>query len=225
MSIKKRNGNLCVYCGNAATTRDHVPPKGIFLEPRPHNLITVPACNECNGGFSEDDEKFRNYVSFAVSADNKFSATNEQRRLLDQSAMRGMRRSPKKAPAPAGLVNILTQEGKRQLLTGKISRDVIERVAARIVKAFYFHECRYIINLACEFEISLMDPFKSDVFGLMRQMPMKGGSIGGEEIFSYQFGIMIGNPDVSLWIFDFYRNLKIGVITGVNYLSNGAANP
>src|SRR5882724_4163268 len=48
-----RNANLelgfssCVYCGQEATTVDHVPPRSLRT---PHNLphFEVPACFECN---------------------------------------------------------------------------------------------------------------------------------------------------------------------------------
>src|ERR1035441_7723661 len=51
----------CVYCGDAgAETFDHIPPKGIFSQPRPNNLVTVPACRQChNDETSKDDEYFR----------------------------------------------------------------------------------------------------------------------------------------------------------------------
>ena len=43
---------MCVYCGNAAGTRDHVPPKVLLDEPYPPDLPPVPACDECNNRFS-----------------------------------------------------------------------------------------------------------------------------------------------------------------------------
>jgi hypothetical protein len=51
----------CVYCGAfGADTFDHIPPKGIYSQPRPNNLITVPACRQChNDETSKDDEYFR----------------------------------------------------------------------------------------------------------------------------------------------------------------------
>src|SRR5271165_919227 len=52
----------CVFCGAIATTSDHVPPKNLFIPPRPTDLITVPACEICNGGTSTLDEEFRVFV-------------------------------------------------------------------------------------------------------------------------------------------------------------------
>ncbi len=53
---------LCALCGKVkATTRDHIPPKGIY--PKPYdpeiNFNTVPACANCNNGASTDDEWFK----------------------------------------------------------------------------------------------------------------------------------------------------------------------
>jgi len=49
----------CTYCGKLKKLGvDHVPPKSLFPKPRPNNLITVPACRECNEGESTHDEYF-----------------------------------------------------------------------------------------------------------------------------------------------------------------------
>lgn len=48
----------CIYCGKPANTREHVPSKSLLMEPFPENLPTIPACFECNNGFSADEEYF-----------------------------------------------------------------------------------------------------------------------------------------------------------------------
>jgi hypothetical protein len=54
--------NFCVYCGNTTETRDHVPSLVFLDKPYPDNLPVVPCCQECNNGFSKDEE----YVACAV---------------------------------------------------------------------------------------------------------------------------------------------------------------
>jgi hypothetical protein len=49
---------VCVYCGNAATTRDHVVADTILGRPLPANALTVPSCRNCNGRFSKDEQYF-----------------------------------------------------------------------------------------------------------------------------------------------------------------------
>jgi hypothetical protein len=57
----------CVYCGQVADTRDHVPPKALLRKPFPDNLITVPACARCNKEWGSNfDDKFRNLISLRV---------------------------------------------------------------------------------------------------------------------------------------------------------------
>lgn len=49
----------CVYCckeiGEGEFAREHIPPKSFFKRGTP-NLITIPACRNCNNKKSSDDE-------------------------------------------------------------------------------------------------------------------------------------------------------------------------
>ena len=79
----KRLGILCVYCGRRANTKDHVPAKLFLRTPYPANLRTVPACCECNGGHSKDEEYFRVVMGIS-SFDAKFAIENEEGGYLDR---------------------------------------------------------------------------------------------------------------------------------------------
>ena len=55
---------ICALCGETGpVTREHAPPKNLFLAPRPSNTITVPVCEVCNHSYHLDDEYFRVYVA------------------------------------------------------------------------------------------------------------------------------------------------------------------
>lgn len=61
---KKAKIGTCALCGRTVqVTREHVPPKNLFLPPRPRNTITVPLCEGCNHSYHLDDEYFRVYVA------------------------------------------------------------------------------------------------------------------------------------------------------------------
>jgi hypothetical protein len=47
---------FCAFCCGPTGTRDHCPSKVFLDEPLPANLPVVPACAECNRGFSADEE-------------------------------------------------------------------------------------------------------------------------------------------------------------------------
>lgn len=57
----------CIYCGNIATTREHIPSKTFLIEPYPENLPTIPACFPCNNGFSFDEQYVAYYLEILKS--------------------------------------------------------------------------------------------------------------------------------------------------------------
>ena len=68
MSARNRR-RLCAYCGKAKKlTADHVPPKLFLEQPFPANLMTVPACGDCNQGFKADDEYTRTVLAVDIRA-------------------------------------------------------------------------------------------------------------------------------------------------------------
>ncbi len=61
--MPKSQTHECYFCGNPATSTEHVPPKCLFPEQKDlcekdyrKNLITVPSCDEHNSRKSRDDE-------------------------------------------------------------------------------------------------------------------------------------------------------------------------
>ena len=87
----KYEPKICAFCGtNQATTRDHVPPKGIFTRPLPNDLVTVPACNPCNNKASVLDEQFRVMLSLRVGVD-----TPETLSLWKDKTLRGLHHNAK----------------------------------------------------------------------------------------------------------------------------------
>lgn len=52
----KKSSHGCIYCGRLAETREHIPSKVFLNKPYPENLFTIPACYECNNGYSLDEE-------------------------------------------------------------------------------------------------------------------------------------------------------------------------
>jgi len=59
----KRKVKTCVYCGQLKeVTKDHVIPKCLFIKPYPPNLISVPACDDCNNSKSLNDDYLRDIL-------------------------------------------------------------------------------------------------------------------------------------------------------------------
>jgi hypothetical protein len=129
---------VCAYCGTEApTTRDHIPPKGIFPDPRPADLITVASCARCNHGASADDDRFRAYLSLHVGTD-----TVTTQRLWER-AIRGIRRNrqlhsrllqemePTWLTTPSGVI-----QGRGVL--GRWDSDAHDKTVERMIRGLYF---------------------------------------------------------------------------------------
>ncbi|MBN1846321.1 MAG: hypothetical protein JW810_11600, partial [Sedimentisphaerales bacterium] len=84
MSKRKRKPKtgLCALCGQEGImTREHVPPKCLFLSPRPQNTITVPLCERCNHSYHLDDEYFRILASVSLNP------STQQWKLFDEKVI------------------------------------------------------------------------------------------------------------------------------------------
>ncbi len=70
---------MCSYCGNFPDTRDHVPSKILLDEPYPENLPVVPCCNNCNQGFSLDEEYFACAIECIIQGTTELELLNRQK--------------------------------------------------------------------------------------------------------------------------------------------------
>ena len=86
-----RLNHYCAYCGGRTGTRDHVPSKVLLEKPYPENLPVVPACLECNNGFSFDEEYFACFLECVLSGTTepeKFSRTRISKILNRKPALK-----------------------------------------------------------------------------------------------------------------------------------------
>jgi hypothetical protein len=65
METRTQLAGKCVYCGGAADTDDHVPPRCLLDPPLPSNLLTLPACKSCNNRYSKHENLVRAVIGFA----------------------------------------------------------------------------------------------------------------------------------------------------------------
>ena len=77
---------FCVFCGGELGTRDHCPSRVFLDEPFPDNLPFVPACLNCNGGFSKDEEYLACLLSCVIAGSTSPDAMPREKakRILQQ---------------------------------------------------------------------------------------------------------------------------------------------
>lgn len=197
----ERPRQLCAICGvQPATTRDHVPPRGIFPRPRP-NLITVPACFPCNNRGSSHDEAFRVYLNLHVGVEHPSSQVlfhNETLRTLraNRRLLREInaQSDPIWFTTPSGIV---WGRGRRVLWNSNAHDAVVERT----IRGLYFHHFNEILGERGSVKVQWLRSFPADVVEYMRACPIV--SLGDDQ-FVYRYGRAVDQPLSSLWLLNFY---------------------
>ncbi len=206
---KKKNLEMCCICGiREAKSRDHIPPKGIFLPPRP-SLITVPACDKCNQGSSKDDEKFRAYLSM-----HSYSSSPIAKRLFWEHTIPRLSRNPKFAH------DILNETEPINLISGNIflgkafsskwDSGVHDRVIEKIVRGLYFHHFKEILGKYYSVKTHWFKLDKINDFNFIKQMKL---CVIHKDQFAYKYVRTKNKPFVSIWFFNFFNSHLAGGYT------------
>ena len=202
----------CIYCGSKGSmTTDHIPPKNLFPEPRPSNMLTVPSCKKCNESFSKDDEYFRTVlVSCAsVSLDPNAQAVNKK---LIRSMIR-----PKAVAMASSIRNslhVVDVISKGGIYLGispamEVSPDRINRVTNRIARGLFYIEHDYPVPIGyevrCVFNDDALSMPKSfiDHWRKFWKPPIKIGN----NVFTYSYALCVDDPNGMLFIYWFYGKL------------------
>lgn len=205
----------CVYCGELGpVSRDHIPPSNLFAQPRPSNLITVPACDRCNNAASLDDEYFRLAITTGIDPakfPNEFDLSLEAIHKLSDPQKRGLAKtmlsnfSKRPLPTPAGLY--LGEAGALSIDAARI-----RRVVSRVVRGLFFHHLGK--RLSSTHTISVLSDWLSpdlpdkELLAEVQVVPDFLNSAEAREIgsgvFCYRYRILEEEPDGSIWWLCFY---------------------
>ena len=190
---------LCCFCGiRPATTRDHIPPKCVFPEPRPVDLITVPACEECNKSTASIDEEFRVFVNLFVG--KKSPEAERLWRLRTLSTVKSNRRLLNKAIS-AFQPGYVTPKHKIILWD-----DSPHRIFEKMVRGLYFHHFNEV--LADRVDI-IIDQIKEMTTAKVECVKSLSCNYIGCGQFLYRYGRANDDPLRSVWLFVFHRNLVV----------------
>jgi hypothetical protein len=156
----KTSGHQCYFCGQAATSREHVPPLCIFPEAKDSfgkdhrkNLITVPSCDEHNLKKSKDDEFLMACVTATVG--NNGAAYIQTNTKLRRAFERNEKRLFKTAIAEPKDAIWKSPAGKEfPILVGQPDLPRLCRVLDHVARGLYFHvnqnpfrgKCRLLVD-------------------------------------------------------------------------------
>jgi|SRR5579875_3323309 len=207
LPISRTTGGTCIYCNEQRPiTRDHVPPRSIFPDPKPANLITVPSCHDCNAAFRLDDEYFRTFV-VTGSYQNSRARSLWDRKIVGspnaESIRRILRTSMKdfEVRSPSGLYL-----GKAPAVFLDARRTL--RVAARIILGLWWHHYRIRPEPSIRIYAGRLWRLEGmeQILGACQK-----ASIGGD-VFAYAHGVPPEDAHQSVWFLQFYTRLIFFVL-------------
>lgn len=192
---------LCAICGERdGTTRDHVPPKAIFPKPRPNNLITVPACLECNNGASDNDDLFKVFLSLQAAGNNEIA-----RRLFQEKTVRTLKRNQSLLTLileEAKELQIINNQGNIETRTGVLWDSAAhDAVMERTIRGLYFHHSGSPIPIDTNLAVQWLHGVPEEILPSLR---LFNEVVLGDDQVTYKYIIYGDDHRHSLWLFDFY---------------------
>lgn len=212
---------LCIYCqSNPKQTSDHVPPKGVFHEPRPSNLITVPACLSCNSGFSSDDEYFLN-----IALEWAASETSDGKGVVEKR-LRSMKRREGRSVwepifAKMKAVEVCSPSGLYLANSFELSLDTnrLIRTVNRMVRGLYFEFMRTPLPLGDYTHSMLFSQYvekhSSELeVEFIQHIPQLPGRVIGDGTFEVHYSVLDPKCHMSFWYLEFYKRVAFIGVTG-----------
>jgi len=200
----------CAYCGEfKSLTRDHVPPKNLFQKPRPQNLITVPCCEDCRGGWSADDEYFRIAVTVNSNAEGNPSAMNNFKVIMRSLRKPGKWKFARHINQSLGHVSVQTPGG---IYLGKapaikVQAKRIDRVAQRIIRGLFYEEFKVPVPEGYEVTNRMSQQGFGKILDGINPTLFKPWREIGNKHFAYTYAQTEEDPYSVIWLSVFYDAL------------------
>lgn len=209
---KQRKIGKCVLCGETRPiTREHVPPKNLFLAPRPKKTITVPVCEDCNHRYHLDDEYFRVYVAAGAEpgtrlwrlwkekvVDSSFSRScGLKGRLNDDRAL--LQEHHKQEPLRTFDDEVIADELVPLVQSFDASR--INAVVEKIVRCLHFACTGTMLSPDASFAVDVA-PLTTD--NEQNLYDRRSGCVGDNDEFVFWHEAL--SDAASLWLLGFYRH-------------------
>lgn len=218
--LKKNENGICVFCGvEGKVTKDHIPPKNLFVGFPDSGLIKVPSCEVCNNQSKLDDEYFR---AFLIPQEDVISHPQVQKlnRIVREKFVSNKRKGlEKRMYSQIHTKNLYTPVGiylgEKKLIYGEYSR--IDASLKKILKGLFFLETEKIFPSGF-FNLVVVD--KRQIHIIENILKIELNSIVGElnefplndiyDIFSYKWNV---KESITVWLLTFFGKREFFGIT------------
>jgi len=210
----------CYWCGNPATSVEHVPPRNLFPVGHTKDLITVPSCKAHNEDLHLLDERFRFYIQACGTNDVALVA-------LKDKTIRSLSR-----PERPGLVKSLASKSHRINVGGhptfamEINPSDQNLYFEKIVRGMYFHLLKQpavgqVVSASEQFIVPGLDyeHVKKTIVPLLNVPKFAVlGQVSNPKVFQYKYAHVIEKSRKAFAIMlRFYEGVEVlGLVIAAN---------
>ena len=194
----------CYLCGaEHGLTREHIPPKGLFPEPRPSDLITVPCCAKCNHANHKADERFRLFVSSAFNR-NAAGTTIWNKKVLERTIKKGRQRPfVGQMLRSATMIRRNVPYGLLRAPYVTVPQAEITPTLVRVAKGLLNTHFPKVPRNHLRFDVRQIDQLHLNDIIPNIVGPLRYGE-RGDGVFRYWGNVIPDAPDAGVWILLFY---------------------
>jgi hypothetical protein len=207
----------CYLCGvRSADTKDHLFPSGLFNKPLPSNLLTLPACSQCNNALSSDEEQFRVFVASGRAFETKAGCRIWTERIRPD--LKGGR--PRLKPlikSQTKAARVLSESGTPLGYTWilEVAREIVNRVLRKIAKGLYFLDTGNVLPD----DVQILMDYAADQPQRFISPPLDEAIKGakrvdlGDGVVTYWRNTMKNDPTASITWLKFYEDKLFMICT------------
>jgi hypothetical protein len=202
----------CAYCGDdeGPFQDEHIIPRCLWDSKRPSHMITVPACGPCNQDYGKDEEYFR--TALVAMADE--GQHPELEKLLTGKVKRGLDRNSRlRADLTRGF-GLRTRVTPSGLFAGwgwSFTLDLarFSRGVEKTVRGLFAYKSGRRLAPQCAVRVFPGNGFWQDT-GFQNLLAVMEEWAGvGDEVFQCRSMRDATDPDVTAWLFIYYRALGV----------------
>lgn len=216
--MKTRPATHCYLCGKGFSpddkiTKDHVPPKGLFLPPLPANFITVPCCEVCNNSNSEDEELFRLALTLGINQSPEALRVYEHKTLPNTINEGRLKKRLRPILDKARHVWVQNRSILQPASLLPVPESPLKAVCEKIARGLTAHLFHHLPVHEIPFEVHL--PKNVDlIYEIMATCGpgLKELQIG--DVFHSHYGVTSESASEGLWVMTFYRTFYAVVFFG-----------
>lgn len=195
----------CIYCGSETKiTSDHIPPKSFFPRPRPSNLITVPACQNCNQRAGTDEEYFLATMMLSYAGETSAGKAlwgEKIERMYEKN--RGLRTAIGRTLTEIDFK--LPNGGIKRRMALAYDQDRLYSVVRKIIRGLHFIEQRRALPVDWTISTHFIQTAKDVSAAAQFNGQLRAGTNFWPGVFQYRAGFVPENPDQSVWLLLFWE--------------------